>query len=814
MRTKKKLLTGLMTLVMVLSLMYLPGGVVVQAESSSEQSSYILYFDADEGKIYKETEFTYNSENDSVDSWTPKKTQEYVEDDFVSCSGNELILHNFSLIPANTGIVIKGNAVLRLDGENVIKGRVNPTSYYVPSRCGVYAFNDLSVVGEGSLSIDTVELTGIYVGGDLTVKNATIDSLGGRGGMDIKGKLVVEAASVTARQSSLFLGMIEGGATSSTYGIQTGSDITVKNGVLRGLPTSGSARGISAGGNIEIENGTLEGSAPSSLSSRGVNASGSIKIKSGTLKGSAAASKGPTTSTCSAAAIYAGSNIQIEGGAVEGTVSGNRDNVLVDVKAVHADGSIEMNGGTLKGEASVNTANSGSAQLRTVYAKGDIVVNGGILESSAYSEKGIAGDSTRAFYAGGNIKVNGGTLEGTACTENSNKNVTTQAFYAAQAIMPGDNEKVIGGSAKDALYSAVKFNENGSGRYYVDSATAEACGYIKFTTSVSGIGSTSPSNPNVEIGGSVNLEATVIPENASNQTIKWTSSDDTIASVDENGKVTGHKPGTVTITATAEDGGYKKEFTVTVSSNGPDDKDPVTPDSSAIMNGLNVSYDIANQILNEAAKLGVSTDTLLITEASIKGQKSDADLKGSTFGLLKARTTNLKKNSVTIKWDKVKNADGYILYGNKCGKKNAYKHIKTFTKNSTVKYTQKKLKKGTYYKYLVVAYKNIEGVKVTIAASKTVHATTKGGKYGVAKSVKVNKKSKKLAVSKTFKIKASEVKLDKKIRQHRGIKYESDNSNVATVDKKGVVKAKQKGTCYIYVYAQNGVYKRIKITVK
>ncbi|MCI8508005.1 MAG: fibronectin type III domain-containing protein, partial [Lachnospiraceae bacterium] len=182
--------------------------------------------------------------------------------------------------------------------------------------------------------------------------------------------------------------------------------------------------------------------------------------------------------------------------------------------------------------------------------------------------------------------------------------------------------------------------------------------------------------------------------------------------------------------------------------------------------------------------------------------------------MLKARTSNLKKNSVTVKWDKVKNADGYILYGNKCGKKNTFKHIKTFTKNSTVKYTQKKLKKGTYYKYLVVAYKNINGVKVTIAASKNVHATTKGGRFGVAKSVKVNKTSKTLAVKKKFKIKASEVKLDKKIKHHRNIKFESDNSRVATVNSKGVVTAKQKGRCYIYVYAQNGVYKRIRITVK
>ncbi|MBO4999058.1 MAG: Ig-like domain-containing protein, partial [Lachnospira sp.] len=49
---------------------------------------------------------------------------------------------------------------------------------------------------------------------------------------------------------------------------------------------------------------------------------------------------------------------------------------------------------------------------------------------------------------------------------------------------------------------------------------------------------------------------------------------------------------------------------------------------------------------------------------------------------------------------------------------------------------------------------------------------------------------------------------------HRKIKYESSNTKIASVNGKGVVKAKKKGSCDIYVYAQNGVYKKIKITVK
>ena len=32
--------------------------------------------------------------------------------------------------------------------------------------------------------------------------------------------------------------------------------------------------------------------------------------------------------------------------------------------------------------------------------------------------------------------------------------------------------------------------------------------------------------------------------------------------------------------------------------------------------------------------------------------------------------------------------------------------------------------------------------------------------------------------------------------------------------KPAIIKAKKKGTCYVYTYAQNGVYKKIKIIVK
>ena len=242
---------------------------------------------------------------------------------------------------------------------------------------------------------------------------------------------------------------------------------------------------------------------------------------------------------------------------------------------------------------------------------------------------------------------------------------------------------------------------------------------------------------------------------------------------------------------------------------------PLTPGENKIANSYGVDSATAKLIYIYLTQNNISSETSSLTEKVMTGTpvKGDGDYKGSNFGLLKAKTTKITKNSVTVKWNKVKNADGYIVYGAKCGAKSKYKVLKVVS-GKTTSYTQKKLKKGTYYKYNIVAFKNINGAKVTTAVSKKIHATTLGGKYGVAKAVKVNKTKATIKKGKTFKIKASEIKKDKKIRRHRAICYESSNTAVATVNAKGKVKGVKKGKCTIYVYAQNGVYKTVNIKVK
>jgi len=60
------------------------------------------------------------------------------------------------------------------------------------------------------------------------------------------------------------------------------------------------------------------------------------------------------------------------------------------------------------------------------------------------------------------------------------------------------------------------------------------------------------------------LIATVQPENASNKDVSWSSSNENVATVNNQGLVTPVSQGTATITVTTEDGGFTAQCTVTV----------------------------------------------------------------------------------------------------------------------------------------------------------------------------------------------------------------------------------------------------------
>lgn len=87
------------------------------------------------------------------------------------------------------------------------------------------------------------------------------------------------------------------------------------------------------------------------------------------------------------------------------------------------------------------------------------------------------------------------------------------------------------------------------------------------TIAVSAI-AVNPTTAAVKPGATVILSATVTPEDATDKTITWSSSDEKVATVD-GGKVTGVAEGTATITATTKSGDKTATCTVTVSEDAP-----------------------------------------------------------------------------------------------------------------------------------------------------------------------------------------------------------------------------------------------------
>ena len=354
------------------------------------------------------------------------------------------------------------------------------------------------------------------------------------------------------------------------------------------------------------------------------------------------------------------------------------------------------------------------------------------------------------------------------------------------------------------------------------------------------------------------LTAEVTPSYADNKRVTWQSSDEKVATVDENGKVTAVGNGTATITATSVSGSYTATVSVTVKipveiqkltieaeketltkiGESTELKVKIEPENADLQkliwksdNEKVATTDENGKVTavgNGTAEITVTTEDGKITASimiTVKVPDEPTINKTTGFRRLRARSVKQTKTSVTLQWNIIKDADGYFIYGNRCNtgtKSYKYRKLATITGGDISTWTQKDLKKGTYYKYVVKAYRLVNGKKVVVTdTSISVHAVTGGGKYGNAKAVSVTQIGNKRNVSKitlkmgkTAQIKAKEVKKDKKIERHRKLCYESSNTKVATFTPDGLIRATGKGTCTIWVYAQNGIYKALKITVK
>lgn len=299
-------------------------------------------------------------------------------------------------------------------------------------------------------------------------------------------------------------------------------------------------------------------------------------------------------------------------------------------------------------------------------------------------------------------------------------------------------------------------------------------------------------------GETAQLTVTVSPEDAANKKVTWTSSNPKVAIVDENGKVTAVGSGTCTITATTEDGEKAAECKITV--NIPSQPgNPSQPDNPS-----------------QPAEPDTTEETQVATKQQEKNELAlNEGLKVSQTG-----------SKINVTWGEVKDAKGYEVYVQYCGKKFTSKSINSVnsgrvTKIVITKVNGKKLDLKKNFKVYVRAYKKLEnGKKVTLGKTITAHIVGRKNTGSTnVKEVKVSKSSYTLKVGKSATIKAKTVLVDKKKKElsnahAKQFRYVSSDKKVATVSSNGKITAVGKGSCVVYVYARNGCAKKVKVTVK
>ena len=132
----------------------------------------------------------------------------------------------------------------------------------------------------------------------------------------------------------------------------------------------------------------------------------------------------------------------------------------------------------------------------------------------------------------------------------------------------------------------------------------------------------------VRKGGRLTLSAVAQPEGKTDERLVWSSSDGSVASVDEEGVVSGKSKGEAVITVTAVDGGYTAECRVRV-------YQPVT---ELRMDNRSVTVDTGEDIQLTATILPYDADNKIIVWSSDNPDVADVNGKGVVTGVKAGQT--------------------------------------------------------------------------------------------------------------------------------------------------------------------------------
>lgn len=177
---------------------------------------------------------------------------------------------------------------------------------------------------------------------------------------------------------------------------------------------------------------------------------------------------------------------------------------------------------------------SAFAQTETAYRVGNNPLPDSLIANSAKLPK------SASMYIGDTLQLNATVIPSTAAV-----GATWTSSKTAIAVV-----------SQSGLLTGLKAGKT-TITYKTRCGRAATCTVTVKVRKVSSVRVTSNTNTLVS-GDTLQLTAMVLPANATNKAVKWSTSNKKVATVNASGRITGLRVGTATITATAADGSKKK----------------------------------------------------------------------------------------------------------------------------------------------------------------------------------------------------------------------------------------------------------------
>lgn len=338
----------------------------------------------------------------------------------------------------------------------------------------------------------------------------------------------------------------------------------------------------------------------------------------------------------------------------------------------------------------------------------------------------------------------------------------------------------------------------------VDGGFSAACN-VTVHVPVTGV-EVSVSSVKVPKGQTRVVTAAIKPSNATNKTVKWSSSDSSIAKISSSGKITGVAKGTVTITCKTSDGSYKATCKVTVvqlvekvkldatylSLQTGKYKTLTAKVSPSSASSKTVKWKSSDKKVVEVSSKGV-VKAVGPGTATVTAYSADGNAKTTCKVNVTQPATGVKlsKKEATVRIGDTVTLKATVKPSNATNKKVTW--ISSNTDRATV--SSKGVVKGISQGYVTITAKTADGKHS--ASCKVLVA--KG-----VKSVKLDKTAITMNVGKSTTITPTISPKDATIKT---VRWYSDNNDVATVDKNGKVKAVGAGHATITAKTADGARK-------